>query len=143
MQLNQYLFLSGECEEAFKAYQRILGGEITLMLKHYGTPAAGHVPPEWQDKIMHACLDLGGRKLMGSDAPPGRAKPLGGFCVQVAAGSVAEVERIFAGLAEGGEVTMPLGQTFWSERFGMLTDRFGVPWMIDCDPSAQGPGASA
>lgn len=140
MRLNQYLFLSGQCEEAFRTYQRILGGEITAMLKHAGTPAAPHVPPDWQDKIMHACLELGPVKLMGSDAPPGRAKPLGGFCVQVAAGSVAEVERIFAALAEGGTVSMPLAQTFWSERFGMLTDRFGVPWMIDCDPGTQGQG---
>ena len=143
MQLNPYLFLSGQCEEAFAAYQRILGGEITLMLKHAGTPAAGHVPPEWQDKIMHACLDLGGRKLMGSDAPPGRTKPPGGFSVQIAADSVAEAERVFAALAEGGEVTMPLQQTFWSERFGMLTDRFGVPWMINCEPGAPAANADA
>ncbi|AWN43615.1 VOC family protein [Methylobacterium durans] len=143
MRLNQYLFLSGRCEEAFRTYQRILGGEITLMLKHADTPAASHVPPEWQDKIMHACLDLGGRRLMGSDAPPGRAKPLGGFCVQVAAGSVAEAERAFAALAEGGAVTMPLQQTFWSERFGMLVDRFGVPWMIDCEPPARVEGEAA
>ncbi|MEA1832609.1 VOC family protein [Methylobacterium durans] len=143
MRLNQYLFLSGRCEEAFRTYQRILGGEITLMLKHADTPAASQVPPEWQDKIMHACLDLGGRRLMGSDAPPGRAKPLGGFCVQVAAGSVAEAERAFAALAEGGAVTMPLQQTFWSERFGMLVDRFGVPWMIDCEPPARAEGEAA
>lgn len=142
MQLNQYLFLSGDCEEAFQIYQRVLGGEITLMLKHAGTPAASHVPPEWQDKIMHACLELGHAKLMGSDAPPGRAKPPGGFSVQISTGSVAEAERVFAALAEGGEVTMPLGETFWSERFGMLTDRFGVPWMINCEPSAQSTDAS-
>lgn len=143
MQLNQYLFLSGQCEEAFQAYQRILGGEITFMLKHAGTPAASHVPPEWQDKIMHACLELGGRKLMGSDAPPGRIKPMGGFCVQVAANGVAEAERVFAALAEGGAVTMALQQTFWSERFGMLVDRFGVPWMIDGGPSDEAAGAGA
>lgn len=143
MQLNQYLFLSGQCEEAFKAYQRILGGEITLMLKHVGTPAASHVPAEWQDKIMHACLELGDRKLMGSDAPPGRVKPMGGFCVQVAASGVAEADRVFAALAEGGEVTMALQQTFWSDRFGMLVDRFGVPWMIDSGPSDAAAGVGA
>ena len=143
MRLNQYLFLSGNCEEAFRAYQRILGGEITHMLKHAGTPGESHVPPEWQDKIMHARLDLDGRWLMGSDAPPGRARPLGGFAVQVSAGSVAEAERVFAALADGGEVTMPLQQTFWSERFGMLVDRFGVPWMIDCEPRSAADGADA
>lgn len=143
MQLNQYLFLSGRCEEAFRAYQQILGGEITLMLKHADAPSASHMPAEWRDKIMHACLELGGRKLMGSDVPPGRVKPMGGFCVQVAAAGVPEAERVFAALAEGGEVTMDLQQTFWSERFGMLVDRFGVPWMIDCGPSAAAPEATA
>src|SRR4051812_4750995 len=143
MQLNQYLFLSGRCEEAFRAYQRILGGEIPLMLTHAGTPAASHVPPEWHDKIMHACLEFGDRKLMGSDAPPGRSKPMGGFCVQIAAGSAAEAERVFAALAEGGEVTMALQPTFWSARFGMLVDRFGVPWMIDGGPSQEAAGAGA
>ncbi|WP_336485914.1 VOC family protein [Methylobacterium nigriterrae] len=143
MHLNQYLFLSGRCEEAFRAYQRILGGEITHMLKHAGTPSACHVPPEWHDKIMHACLELGDRKLMGSDAPPGRGKPMGGFCVQVAASGVAEAERVFAALAEGGEVTMALQPTFWSERFGMLVDRFGVPWMIDSGPGDKAAGAGA
>ena len=142
MHLNSYLFFSGQCEEAFQAYQAILGGEITLMLRHAGTPAACNVPPEWHNKIMHACLDVGGRKLMGSDAPPGFARPSGGFSIQVAADSVAEAERIFAALAEGGEVTMPFGETFWSAGFGMLTDRFGVPWMVDRELTTE-PGASA
>jgi PhnB protein len=143
MQLNQYLFLTGQCEEAFLSYQQILGGEITAMLKHAGTPGESHVSPEWGDKVMHVCLDLGGCKLMGSDAPPERAKPLGGFSVQVAPASVAEAERIFAALAEGGDVTMPLQQTFWSPAFGMLTDRFGVPWMINYEPSREGAGTTA
>lgn len=139
MELNQYLFLSGQCEEAFRRYQQVLGGEITLMVKHAGTPGAAHVPPEWQDKIMHACLEFRGRKLMGSDAPPGRCSPMGGFCVQIAADGPAEAERVFTALAEGGDVNMPLQPTFWSERFGMLVDRFGVPWMIDSGPPAASP----
>lgn len=136
MILNTYLFFSGQCEEAFQLYQRVLGGEIVLMLRHAGTPAAGHVPADWQDKIMHACLELDGRKLMGSDAPPGRSRPMGGFSVRIAAADPNEAERVFAALAEGGEITMPLQRTFWSERFGSLVDRFGVSWMVDCEPSA-------
>ena len=130
MQVNTYLLLDGHCEEAFTRYQQILGGRITGMYRHAGTPGADHVPPEWQNKIMHVCLDFDGRQLMGSDAPPGRSKPPGGFSVQVAAETAGEAERIFAALGEGGTVTMPLAQTFWAERFGMLVDRFGVPWMV-------------
>ncbi len=132
MQTSTYLFLDGTCEEAFKRYEQILGGRITAMYRHAGTPTAEQVPPEWQDKIMHACLDFGDRQLMGSDAC-GRFQPLQGFSVQVAAKDANDAERIFTALAEGGNVTMPLEQTFWAERFGMLVDRFGVPWMVNYD----------
>jgi PhnB protein len=130
MQLNNYLFLDGRCEEAFTRYQMVLGGRMMAMIRHAGTPAESHVPPEWAEKIMHCCLEIDGRRLMGSDAPPGRGSPLGGFAIQIAAGSVEEAERIFAALGQGGTLTMPIEQTFWAERFGMLTDEFGVPWMI-------------
>lgn len=133
MQLNQYLLLDGRCEEAFARYQQVLGGTLLAMVRHTGTPAEEHVPPEWRDKIMHACLEVDGRRLMGSDAPPGCGSPLGGFSIQVATGSVEEAERVFAALGEGGKITMPIGQTFWAERFGMLTDSFGVPWMVICE----------
>ncbi|MDB5593287.1 MAG: hypothetical protein JWM36_248 [Hyphomicrobiales bacterium] len=130
MQLNHYLFLDGRCEEAFARYQQVLGGTLLAMIRHTGTPAEEHVPPEWRDKIMHACLETNGQRLMGSDTPPGRGSPLGGFSIQIAAGSVEEAERVFAALGQGGTIAMPIGQTFWAERFGMLTDAFGVPWMI-------------
>ena len=132
MQTSTYLFLDGTCEEAFTRYQQILGGQITAMIRHAGTPAAEHVPPEWHDKIMHVCLNFGDRQLMGSDAC-GRFQPLQGFSIQVAGQSAEDAERIFAGLGEDGTVTMPLGPTFWAERFGMLVDRFGVPWMVNYD----------
>lgn len=138
MQTSTYLFLDGTCEEAFKRYEQILGGRITAMIRHAGTPAADHVPPEWQDKIMHACLNFGDRQLMGSDAF-GRFQPLQGFSIQVAGRSAEDAERIFAALGEGGTVTMPLESTFWAERFGMLVDRFGVPWMVNYDGQVRGP----
>jgi PhnB protein len=139
MQTSTYLFLDGTCEEAFERYRQILGGRITAMYRHAGTPAAEQVPPEWQDKIMHACLDLGDRQLMGSDAC-GRFQPLQGFSIQVAATSANDAERIFTALAEGGNVTVPLEQTFWAERFGMLVDRFGVPWMVNYDGQVSSAG---
>jgi PhnB protein len=132
MQTSTYLFLDGTCEEAFTRYQQILGGRITAMHRHAGTPAAEHVPPEWHEKIMHVCLNFGDRQLMGSDAC-GRFQPLQGFSVQVAGKSAEDAERIFAALSKGGTVNMPLEQTFWAERFGMLVDRFGVPWMVNYD----------
>jgi PhnB protein len=80
---------------------------------------------------MHACLTSGALQLMASDSPPGRHEPARGLWVSLHVGSAAEAERIFAGLADGGTVTMPLAQTFWSERFGMLVDRYGIPWMVN------------
>src|SRR6476661_3769249 len=111
MQLNNYLFLDGRCEEAFTRYRQVLGGTMLAMIRHAETPAEEHVPPEWRDKIMHACLEVDGQRLMGSDAPPGRGSPLGGFSIQVATGSVQEAERIFAALGHGGTITMPIAQT--------------------------------
>ena len=136
MKINPYLMFNGNCEAAFKFYQHCLGGEITMMMPHREAPSADQIPPEWQDKIMHACLDLGDRLLMGSDSPPGYFAAPQGFYVQLSLPEAAEVERIFHRLAENGEVKMPIAQTFWSVRFGMLIDQFGTPWMINCDQVA-------
>ena len=131
MLASTYLFFDGNCEEAFTRYQQILGGRITAMLPARGTPAEAGMPSGWEDKIMHACLDLGGAMLMASDAPPGCGSQPGGFSVNLMPETAAEAERIFTALSEGGAVRMPLESTFWAERFGMLVDRFGVPWMIN------------
>lgn len=133
MKINSYLMFNGDCEAAFKFYQQCLGGQITAMMTHQEAPSAENVPAEWHDKIMHACLDLGERLLMGSDCPPGYFETPQGFCVQISVPEVGEAERIFHALAENGNVTMPIAQTFWSARFGMLIDQFGTPWMINCD----------
>jgi PhnB protein len=136
MQLNPYLFFDGRCEAAFKFYAELLGGKIEAMLPHAGTPAEGHVPPEWGQKIIHARLKVGDMVLMGSDAPPDHFDQPKGFSVNVGVTEPAEAERIFAGLAENGTVRMPLQQTFWATRFGMCVDRFGTPWMVNCEQPA-------
>lgn len=133
MQLNPYLTFNGQCEAAFKFYERCLGGKIEAMIPHAGTPVEQHVPPEWCKKILHARLTMGGEVLMGSDAPPDRYEEPKGFSVSLQIKDPADAERIFAALAENGVVRMPLQQTFWAARFGMLVDRFGTPWMINCD----------
>jgi PhnB protein len=133
MKLNPYLTFDGTCEEAFKTYEKILGGKIVAMMPHEGTPAEGHVPPDWRKKIIHARLVTDGTILMGSDAPPDRYQPMQGFSVTLNIKDPAEAERIFNAFAAGGTVRMPLGETFWAAKFGMLTDRFGTPWMINCE----------
>ena len=133
MQVNPYLFYNGNCEAAFKHYAKVLGGEIEAMMPHEGTPAADHVPAEWQKKIMHAKMTIDGEVLMGSDAPPDHFKAPQGFSVSLQISDPAEAERKFAGLAEGGVITMPMEQTFWARRFGMCVDQFGIPWMVNCE----------
>jgi PhnB protein len=136
MQMSPYLFFAGECEAAFKFYAQCLGGRIETMLTHEGTPAEAHVPPEWRKKIMHARLTVGDMTLMGSDAPPGRQERPSGFSVSLGIDDPAEAERVFHALAEDGTVRMPIQQTFWAARFGMLVDRFGTPWMVNCERGA-------
>jgi len=136
MSLNPYLTFNGNCEAAFKFYERVLGGKIEAMMPHAGTPAEGHVPPEWNSKIMHARLNIDGDLLMGSDAPPQHQEPMKGFSVSLQVKEPKEAERVFKALAEGGTVKMPLDETFWAARFGMLVDKFGTPWMVNCDKPA-------
>ena len=133
MQIQPYLFFKGDCEEAFKFYERVLKGKIEAMLPHAGTPAEQHTPAEWRDKIMHARLTVGDAVLMASDAPPEHYKAPQGFSVNLQIDQVAEAERVFNELSAGGNVTMPIQPTFWATRFAMFTDRFGIAWMINCN----------
>jgi PhnB protein len=133
MQIQPYLFFKGDCEEAFKFYERVLKGKIEAMLPHAGTPAEQHTPPEWRDKIMHARLTVGDAVLMASDAPPEHYKMPQGFSVSLQIDQVAEAERVFNELSAGGNVTMPIQPTFWATRFAMFTDKFGIAWMINCN----------
>lgn len=136
MQINSYLLFNGDCEAAFRFYERVLGGKIISMMPHAGTPAEASVPAEWRNKIIHARMTVGGNVLMASDAPPEHYHEPKGFSVNVSVEKPADAERIFHALAEGGKVLMPIQETFWAERFGMLTDRFGTPWMVNCEKAA-------
>ena len=132
MQVNPYLYYNGNCEAAFRYYEKVLGGTIEMMLTHEGTPAAEHTPPEWQKKIIHARMSIDGAVIMASDAPPGRFHQPQGFSVSLLIENPAEAERRFNALAEGGTVSMPFGKTFFSRGFGMCVDQFGIPWMVNC-----------
>jgi PhnB protein len=132
MRLSPYLHFNGQCEAAFKFYERCLGGKITCLATYEGSPMADQAPPEWRRKIMHATLLLGGAELMGCDPPPGCYEPPKGFSVTLNPDNLADAERLFNALAENGKVSLPLQKTFWSAGFGMLVDQFGIPWMINC-----------
>jgi PhnB protein len=136
MQLNPYLYFDGRCEEAFKFYEKALGGIIKAVMTYEGSPSAEHVPAEWRKKIMHATIEIGGEPLMGSDPQPKYYSKPQGFSVSLSVGKVADAERVFNALAEGGKIGIPLQQTFWAARFGMVTDRFGIPWMVNCEKDA-------
>ena len=136
MQLSPYLAFNGQCDAAFKFYQQCLGGNIQTMMTYGDSPMADQVPSEWRDRIIHASLIVGETALLGADAPPDRDVKPTGFCVSIQIEDPAEAERIFDALSENGTVQMPLQQTFWAVRFGMVTDRFGIPWMINCGQAA-------
>jgi PhnB protein len=133
MKIQPYLTFSGNCRAAFTFYQATLGGEITSMMTHGNSPMADQVGPEWREAIMHARLDVGDQVLMGADAPPQYYTVPAGFSVSLSFATAEEAERVFAAFGEGGAVRMPIQETFWAVRFGMLIDRFGTPWIINCD----------
>jgi len=133
MPLNPYLWFNGQCETAFKLYEKVLGGKIEGMMTHGESPMADKVSADWRKKIIHARLTVGDDVLMGSDAPPEHYQKPQGFSVSFAVNKTDEAERIFKALSEQGSVQMPLQQTFWAKRFGMCVDQFGIPWMINCE----------
>lgn len=131
-QLDSYLFFNGRCAEAMRFYERTLGGKLEPILTYGQSPEPNDCTHGAEDQVMHACLNLDGRLLMASDVPPGMggAQPMAGFSLSLNYPTAAEARRIFDLLANGGSVTMPMARTFWVESFGMVTDRFGVPWMV-------------
>ncbi len=133
MQINPYLSFDGRCKAAFEFYEKALGGKITAMLSFAETPMKDNVPADWHSKIAHARLVAGEAVLMGGDPPPQHYRAPQGITVMLGMDDPAEAERIFAALSEGGVVTMPIAETFWARRFGMFVDRFGIPWMINCE----------
>jgi len=135
MAFQPYLFFSGNCREAFTRYQEIFGGEL-FMMKMSDAPG-GEVPSDADpDLIIHAALTVGGGVLMASDDPTGDGGPKTGIMVSFNSPDAGEIKRVFDALAEGGEVTQPLAETFFSPAFGMCTDRFGIPWMFSADQAS-------
>jgi PhnB protein len=132
MRLNPYLSFDGNCEAAMKFYQKVLGARIEAMFPYDGAPPDMPVPADYTAKIMHATATIDGEVLMGADAPPGHYRPPQGFSVSLQVEDPTDAERKFKALAEGGAVVMPFGKTFFSKGFGMCTDQFGVPWMVNC-----------
>ncbi|WP_443748821.1 VOC family protein [Asticcacaulis solisilvae] len=133
MKFNPYLNFDGKCAEAFAFYAELFGGSITFIQTFGESPMKDDVPADWHGAVMHATLDIAGETLGGSDAPGHMFKTPQGFAVTIALSDVDEAERIFAGLVKDGVESMALQQTFWAKRFGMCTDRFGTPWMVNCE----------
>lgn len=133
MKLYPHLAFNGECEAAFQFYKRCFGGEIITMLAYGNSPMAEQAPLEWRGKILHATLNFGDNVLAGSDSLPGQYEQPKGFQALLGVDDPAEAERIFNALAENGTVLMPIQQTFWARRFGVVVDRFGIPWEINCE----------
>lgn len=137
MRVQPYLFFDGRCEEAIAFYRDVLGAEVTMLMRFRESPdppPPGAMPPGCEDKVMHANLAFGDTQVMVSDGNCRGAPGFQGFALSVSLPTVAEVERVFGALAAGGQVQMPLEKTFWSPRFGMLADRFGVSWMVMAMP---------
>ncbi|HRD75709.1 MAG TPA: SRPBCC domain-containing protein [Hyphomicrobiaceae bacterium] len=133
MDLVTYLSFNGQCESAFRHYEKVLGGKILMMLKGSDAPSGTPVDPQFRDRVMHARLEVDGRLLMGGDAPGGQDVRPQGFSAHIKIDDPGDAERIFRELSEGGTVHVPLAEAFWARRFGMLTDRFGTPWMVNCE----------
>jgi PhnB protein len=137
MQVNPYLNFDGQCAEAFRFYEQVLGGKIEAMMTHGESPIARDVPPDWHARVLHARLVVDDTVLMGSDSPPEHYQKPQGLYVSLNVDQPARAQRIFEALAANGTVTMPFAPTFWAAGgFGMLVDRFGTPWMINCDQGA-------
>ena len=130
MKLNTYLNYGGNCREAFQFYERHLGGKIAMMMNHGEQPGVNSVPPELKNKVLHAQLMLGDTELMAADVPPERFHPMRSAYLSLSVDNIEEAERIHKLLADGGEIFMPMEETFFAFRFSMLRDKFGTSWMI-------------
>ena len=132
MNFSTHLGFDGNCDEAMKFYEKTFGGKIDFKMTWRESPMADQVGPDFQDKIMHESMSLGNTMLMASDSPPGRFQKAQGIVVSINVETQEDADRVFKALAEGGSVQMPIAETFWAKRFGMATDKFGIPWMVNC-----------
>jgi PhnB protein len=128
VKMHTYVNFAGKCAEAFRFYEKHLGGKIGMMMTHGQAPDQSHVRPEWKDAVLHARISVAGTELMGADIPG--AQPMRSAYLSLSVDADADAERIFSALAEGGEVFMPMEETFFATRFAQLRDRFGINWMI-------------
>ena len=133
VELTAYIGFKGDCEAAFKFYEESLGAKPGLIFRYADSPVADVVPPEWDTKIMHGSVTIGAYRLEGADVPPERYEEPKGFSLSLNVATAREADRLFEQLAAEGRVVYPIEKTFWSERFGMVIDRFGIPWMITCE----------
>jgi PhnB protein len=139
MKLFTYLNYGGNCQQAFRFYERHLGGKIIMMMTHGQNPNAKDVTPEWQDAILHARMTIGETLLLGADIPPDRFQPMRSAYLSLMVDSTDEAERIYALLSEGGQIFMPMEENFFAFRFAQLRDKFGTSWMIVHErPMSQG-----
>lgn len=132
MKLSVYLNYPGHCEEAFRFYERELGGRVTMLQRHGTQPDPSRLPPGWEEKVLHARMEIGGGVVMGADVPGAESMRSAYLTLSVPAPE--EAERMYALLAEGGQIFMPMEETFFAKRFAMLRDRFGTSWMLLCEP---------
>lgn len=139
MKIVTSLSFQGQCREAFDFYAQVLGGKVAAAFPYSGAPPGMPVDGKYDDWLMHAWLEVGDQAIMGADMPPEFApnidKPKNGFDVSYHTDDAAEARRVFDALAEGGRATMPFAETFWSPGYGGLIDKFGIPWMINTNPS--------
>lgn len=137
MHIQPYLHFDGNCEEALTFYSQALGAKIEMLMRYRESPeppSPGMVPPGMDDKVMHASFRIGDNVVMASDNCTGKGVGFQGFQLSLGVADAAEAERCFSALANGGQITMPLGKTFFASSFGMLVDRFGVAWMVIVTP---------
>ena len=130
MKLDVYLNYGGNCEQAFRFYEQELGGKITMMMRHGEQPNAANVPADWKNAILHARIEFGKTVLMGADIPPDRFQPMRSAYLTLTLDSAEQAERLYALLADGGQILMKMEETFFASRFAMLRDKFGTSWML-------------
>ena len=137
MQMHPYVNFNGQCEAAFRFYEQCLGGQLGPIFRYAGTSMTDQVPADWQDKVMHASVAIGGQVLQGADVALDRYETPKGFSLSLEMTSTTEADRIFQMLAKDGTVEMPLEKTFWAARFGVVVDQFRIRWLINCGGSDQ------
>ncbi len=135
MELEPYIMFDGNCEPALDFYKRVFGGEVTSLNRYAGSPMEGNIPSDWSAKIMHANFKSPSLAFMGADSTQESGASAGRVKLSLSTRDLGEAERIFNALADGGNITMPLEDTFWGAKFGMVSDRFGIQWMVNCQTS--------